>query len=275
MVRFRGDRSAARVALPETERPSDASPASDPRFAILIPAYNHGRTLGEIVSGALRHSRFVLVVDDGSTDDSARILERLGDRVTWIRFRRNRGKGVALRKGFAFLRNRGFSHAVTLDADGQHFPEDIPAMIAASKRRPEAIVVGQRDMRLAGAPWRSRIGLWLSNSLARQLAGLSLSDTQAGFRVYPLAALDSLPLMGTGFDLELEVLVRAVGQGVPVVPFDIRCTYRPRGGRISHFRPLRDPLRIGLRLLTVLLLLGARSGSGQRLTGRSARALTK
>ncbi len=219
------------------------------RAAILIPTFDNGRTVAGVAERAASVIGDVLVVDDGSTDATPRELERLGSRIRVIRHPTNLGKGRALRDGFEALAGEGFTHAIALDADGQHFPEDVPLFLKASTSEPEAIVVGERDMR--EAPGRSRFGLRCSNGALRWLAGLRIPDSQCGFRSYPLAAVRKLGLGGDRYDLELEVLLKAARSGMPIRTVPIRSTYAPDGGRVTHFRPVLDFTRIGLRVARV------------------------
>jgi glycosyltransferase involved in cell wall biosynthesis len=221
---------------------------SSVRAAALIPDYNNSRTLPDVLERTLAVLPEVLVIDDGSTDDSWKVIESFGERVRSLRHPVNMGKGRALRDGFSHLAAGGFSHAVALDADGQHFPEDIPLFLEASARFPDAIIVGERNMREAGAPLGSRFGLWCSNSALRIFRGVRIRDSQCGFRSYPLPAVSKLDLRGDRYDFEMEVLLEAARAGIPIRAVTIRVTYEPAGGRVTHFRPVRDFLQIAGRV---------------------------
>ncbi len=224
-----------------------------PRISVLIPTFNNARTVGDVIEGALGHCEDVLVVDDGSTDSTAEVLSRFAERIRVLRHARNEGKGVALRDGFQLLRELEFSHAISIDADGQHFPDDLPRFVETIHEDPTALLVGQRDMKKVGAPRRSLFGLWFSNTVLRRLGGARLKDSQAGFRAYPLAEISGLKLRGTRYDLELEVLIKAAWKGLPLIPIPIQCSYEPEGGRVSHFRPVRDFCQIGLQILRLVV----------------------
>lgn len=198
----------------------------------LIPTYDNPLTVAEVVRSAQRHLP-VIVIDDGSGPEAAAILRRLPG-VHLIRHPENRGKGVALRTGFAAARALGFTHAISLDADGQHYPDDLPALVQASLEDPCALVLGVRDLAAAGAGWGSRFGCWLSNAWLRRVGGPVLPDTQTGFRVYPLTQIATLDLQGERYDLEVEVLARAAWAGVPLRSHPIRVRYFPRAERVSH-----------------------------------------
>jgi glycosyltransferase involved in cell wall biosynthesis len=233
------------------------------RPAILIPTYNNARTVAAVIEAALRQLPDVLVVNDGSTDATADVLAGFDGRILRFDHEVNRGKGKALRNGFRILGEAGFSHAITLDADGQLFAEDVPRFLEAMGSAPGALVVGQRDLEAVGAPWRSRLGLWFSNRALRILCGARLEDTQTGFRAYPLAAMNAIAFEGERFDFEMEVLVKAAWNGIPLLPIPIRVSYAPEGGRVSHFRPVRDFMNIAR--LSWRLFRGRGRGRGYRL----------
>ncbi len=222
------------------------------RFAALIPNYDNARTLGDVIERALAQLPDVMVIDDGSRDGSLQVLEPFRDRIRVERHPVNRGKGAALKTGFAALVAAGFTHAIALDADGQHFPEDLPTLLAESRAHPAALVIGARDMKAAGAPRKSRFGLSCANAALRLFTGVRCRDTQSGFRSYPLASITALPLHGERYDLEMEVLFAAASAGIQVREVPIRVTYTPEGGRVTHFRPIRDFVQIAGRVARTL-----------------------
>jgi len=212
-------------------------------FAVIIPVYNHGRTVATVVHRTVDLGFSVYVVDDGSDDLNPQELSKMpGVRV--LRHGVNRGKGAALTTGFAAAARAGFAWAVSLDADGQHRPDEIDRLIRAIPNGTRPIVVGQRkDMLGAGAPWTSRFGRGFSNFWIRCSGGPATADTQSGFRMYPLPEVLALGVAARRYQFELEVLVRAAWANMPVVETPISVTYRPEGGRISHFHPFFDFLR--------------------------------
>lgn len=210
---------------------------------VVIPTYNNARTLASVISGAQEACQFVIVVDDGSTDGTATILDSISG-LTVLRHDTNRGKGAALKLGLSESHRRGFTHAVTLDSDGQHATSDIQPMIAAAAANPAALILGSRDMRAGGAGLGSRLGRANSNFWIWVETGARLSDTQTGFRVYPLAAIERLQFATSGFDYEIEVLARASWTGVPLRTHPVGVTYFQGSDRVSHFRPWRDFMRI-------------------------------
>ncbi|MDY0268462.1 DUF2062 domain-containing protein [Trichloromonas sp.] len=211
---------------------------------IVIPVYNHAATLRAVVEKALAVHPEVLVVDDGSSD---RPLDTLhGLKVRMASHPLKRGKGAAIMTAARLALRMGMSHIVTLDADGQHDPADFPKFATMIAAEPMAIVVGTRDFTVANVPGSSRFGRKFSNFWLRLQTGKSLSDTQSGFRAYPLAVFDGLRLRQRHYAFEVEVLVRAAWAGVPLREVPIAVHYPPPGERISHFKVFRDNLRLTL-----------------------------
>ena len=211
---------------------------------VVIPLYNHAGTVRDVVERVLQMHDQVLVVDDGSSDAGETVLEGLDVRI--IRQPENRGKGEALRIAFAEADRLGFSHIVTLDADGQHFPEDLPRFFTAIEADPVGIVVGKRDFEQAGIPGSSRFGRKFSNFWLRVQTGKSLADSQSGFRAYPVKIVRGLPLYEKHYSFEIEVLVRASWAGVPLYDVDIQVFYPSAEERVSHFRRFIDNFRLTL-----------------------------
>ena len=216
------------------------------RPAVVVPTYNHGRTVrGVLDAVAARHpDLIVIVVDDGSTDGTAAALEGWDDggRRVVVRHPVNRGKAAALRAGFVELEGRGCTHAVTIDADGQHDPAYIAALLDAAAASPTALVLGERADRIPGCPRRSLWGRRASNLLVRVESGLNVRDSQCGLRVYPLDETRRIGGRAGRYGYETAVLTRFAWAGLPVVRVPVGCVYDVPGGRVSHFRPLRDSL---------------------------------
>lgn len=215
-----------------------------PSCAIVIPVYNHGTTLRSVVKRALIQHSLVIVVDDGSTDGGPDSLTHLP--IHLLRLPRNCGKGAALLAGANKAASLGASHMICLDADGQHYPEDIPLLLAAIKADPGAIIIGKRNFDTPNVPCSSRFGRSFSAFWMQVQTGLSISDMQSGFRAYPLSVLDHLQINEQGYAFEIEVLVRAAWGGVQIREIDIRVYYPIPPKRISHFNAIRDNLRITL-----------------------------
>jgi len=222
--------------------PSEEESAS--RVCVVIPTYNNEGTLDNVVRDVLEQDLPVIVVDDGCSDGSAAILAAFEDAITVVRHEVNRGKGAALATGLRAAQERGFTHAVTLDSDGQHLAKDIPRFVEAIAVEPAALLLGARDLVAAGAGKGSRFGNAMSSFWVWVETGCRLPDTQTGFRSYPVDAVLALELRGEGFNFEVEVLVKASWSGVPLrsVPIDVE--YQAAGERVSHMRPVVDFLRI-------------------------------
>jgi hypothetical protein len=213
---------------------------------IVIPVYNERETVAAVAAAAHR-SAPVLVVDDGSVDDSATVAGAAGAEV--IRHPRRLGKGQALRTGLAAARLRGASHVVTMDGDGQHAPEDLPVLLAAAAEDPEAIIIGgrlgSRDARAVLTTGRLN-AIEVAGFFVNWVADLRIRDTQSGYRVYPLPAMDRLAARRGGFVFETEVLVRAGLHCLAVHEVPVRAL--PRRTRRSRFRPVGDGVAIGAYL---------------------------
>lgn len=212
------------------------------RFAVVIPVYNHQQRIRDVVAGALKLGHPVYVVDDGSTDASYyRVRDIPGVRA--LRHRYNRGKGAALLTGFKAAA-RHADWAVVLDADGQHDPADAAEMIRSIPAGERSIVVGaRRGMTGEEVPWTSRFGRGFSNFWVWTSGGPLLSDSQSGFRIYPLPETLSLNVGARRFQYEVEVLVKARWKGIPVRETPVGVSYRPGAPRVSHFRPFIDFVR--------------------------------
>ena len=212
------------------------------RCAIVIPVYNHEAAVAAVVRRSLQLGYPVFVVDDGSTDGAYdRIKDMPG--VIALRHPDNRGKGAALLTGFAAAA-RVADWAITLDADGQHLPEDARALLAAVPAGLRPIVAGWRESMLApNVPWASRFGRLFSNFWVRVSGGPAILDSQCGMRLYPLPETLNLPVRSRRFQFEVEVLVKARWYGIPVLEAPVRVVYAPRGERISHYRGFVDFMR--------------------------------
>lgn len=221
------------------------------RTAALIPAYQAAATVGAVVSGTRAVLAEVLVVDDGSSDETAARAAAAGARV--LRLPRNQGKGAALLAGLHRLAAEGVERAVTLDADGQHLPSEIPALLRAADQAPGAIVVGVRRKEGFAIRRAARFGNWVADRLLRRIAGRPLPDTQSGFRVYPVRPTLALGAAGRRFDFETEILLRAARAGQPIVGVPVAVHYAPPRERVTHYRPWVDTLRIVRTVLRTVL----------------------
>ena len=220
--------------------------------AVVIPTYNNDRTLGGVIAGVRRYCADIFVVNDGSTDRTAEVLAST-EGIRTIAYARNRGKGYALRRGLSAAREAGFRYALTIDSDGQHYPDDIARFIERIERRPDTLLIGARNLTADNMPARNTFANRFSNFWYLVETGRRLEDTQSGFRLYPLRRLGRLRSLCSRYEFEVEVIVRAAWRGVEVENIPVRVYYAPDGERVSHFRPLRDFTRISL-LNSVLVL---------------------
>lgn len=222
---------------------------------ILIPTYNNQKTLTRVINNVLEiiPSERVIVVNDGSTDSTNQLLNEFRSLITVCSYSENVGKGYALRYGFKEAIRLGFDYVITIDSDGQHFPSDLPKIINAVIDNRGAVVMGSRNMEQDGVPTKSSFGNKFSNFWFRVETGISLPDTQTGFRAYPLHPIKSLRLYSNKFELEIELIVRLAWNNVKFVPVPIEVKYDIKE-RVSHFRPVKDFTRISL-LNTLLVLI--------------------
>jgi glycosyltransferase involved in cell wall biosynthesis len=212
------------------------------RFAFVIPVYNHAGTVARVVKDAQALDFPVFVVDDGSTDNTYDQIKDISD-IQILRHEINQGKGAAIMTGFAAA-SAVADWAITIDADGQHYPEDARKLIKAIPKKNRPIVVGARaGMTGEHVPWTSSFGRKFSNFWVRVSGGPAISDSQSGFRIYPLPEALNLKTKARRFQFEVEILVQATREGIPVIEAPVRVHYNPEGGRISHFRPFVDFLR--------------------------------
>ena len=209
---------------------------SHPQAVVLIPAWNEAGRIGPVVRAARRHLP-VLVVDDGSADATAQSAEAAGAIV--LRHDRNQGKGGALRSGFAWALGRGHEAVVTLDADGQHDPDEIPRFLRAWSGEGGDLLIGRRDFSRMPFPrgWINPFGSWLLSLALRH----PIPDNQSGYRLYARRLLEVLDLSSHGFEFEVEAIVQAVCLGFQVRWVDIRTIYST--GKVSYFHPVKDTLR--------------------------------
>ena len=238
---------------------------------MIIPTYNNVGTAADVVREACCYCADVLVVNDGSTDGTAETLRNVPN-ITLIDCTVNRGKGHALREGFRKALSMGFAYAITLDADGQHYPSCIPQFLDANRSFPGALIIGNRRLdeaeRSKGSSFANRFAnFWFAFQTWKR--GI---DTQSGFRLYPLKKLDGLRLLTARYEAELELLVSAVWRGTPLHVIDVPVYYPPMDERVSHFRPTTDFLRI-TALNTVLCGLAVVYGWPRMLLRKAAQWL--
>ena len=225
----------------------------DRGICVVIPTYNNDGTIAAVVADTLKACKDVIVVNDGSTDHTSSILHSI-EGITLVEYDQNRGKGHALRCGFERALQMGFAYAITLDADGQHYPHDIQLFLKANQQHPGALIIGNRRLEGVDRSKGSSFANQFSNFWFYVQTGRHLQDTQTGYRLYPLKKLYGLRLLTSRYEAELELLVFASWHGVKLVPIDIDVYYPPKEQRVSHFRPGKDFARISV-LNTVLCFL--------------------
>lgn len=219
---------------------------------VVMPTYNNAGTLARVIGDVLQYAEDVLVVNDGSTDATQSILEQI-DGIRVHSYAENRGKGHALKCGLKLAYEWGFRYALTIDSDGQHYADDIPAFIERIEQVPDSLLIGARNLTADNMPSKNTFANRFSNFWYRVETGQRLEDTQSGFRLYPLRKLQNIRFLTTRYEFEVEIIVRAAWRGVRVENLPIKVYYPPQEERVSHFRPLRDFTRISI-LNTVLVL---------------------
>ena len=218
---------------------------TEKKCCVIIPTYNNCGTLEKVITEVLAYTGQVLVVNDGSTDETGNILRKFPDLDT-VNIQQNTGKGNALRKGFAFASEKGYKYAITIDSDGQHKADDLPAFIDKLEEEPDAIIIGARNMDQEGIPRKSSFGHKFSNFWFRFETGTDLPDTQSGFRLYPLELLKDIKFFTKKYEFEIEVLVRAAWKGIKITSIPVSVLYAAKGKRVSHFRPFVDFFRVSI-----------------------------
>jgi glycosyltransferase involved in cell wall biosynthesis len=220
---------------------------SAPRTCALIPTYDNPLTIAGVVAAVARHVSDVLIVDDGSGDPARRALDDIARQgaARVIRRERNGGKGAAVKTGLRAAEELGFSHALQIDADGQHDTADIPKFLAQAAERPQAVVLGH-PVYDATMPRGRRAAHALTNFMVLlQTGGRFIVDPQCGFRVYPVDAALAVGARGDRMDFDIEIAVRLHWAGVPIVNVPTGVRYlRSADGGTSHFRPVRDNVAI-------------------------------
>ena len=218
-------------------------------FCVIVPTYNNHKTLRKVLDSVLEFTSNVIIVNDGSTDETTEILKSYSA-LTQIHHPENLGKGRALRNGFRKAIEMKFEYAITIDSDGQHFASDIPGFIAEIQHQPNSLLIGSRNMTQENVPKKSSFGNKFSNFWFKFETGIKLEDTQSGFRLYPLNLIPK-KFYTNKFEFEIEVIVRSAWKGITVKNIPIQVLYDP-AERVSHFRPFRDFTRISI-LNTVLV----------------------
>jgi glycosyltransferase involved in cell wall biosynthesis len=228
--------------MPADKKNNSSAITAKGAFAIVIPVYNHGPMIAAVLRKALKLNLPVIVVDDGSTDDCSERIKNI-DGIRYLRHRENRGKGSAIITGFKRASEIA-DWAITIDADGQHQPEDALNLIRAIPENSRPLVVGMRQaMTGRHVPWTSRFGRKFSNFWVKISGGPAMTDSQSGFRIYPLPESMNLGVKARRFQFEVEILVRAAWENFPVLEVPVSVSYAKGPLRVSHFRPFVDFMR--------------------------------
>jgi len=218
-------------------------------ICIIIPAYNASETIAEVVRGAREHIPRVVVADDGSTDDTPARAAQAGAEV--LSMGRNRGKGHALQCLFAYAREKGYSAAISLDADGQHDTGEIPRFVQAHLEHPRDIILGSRMHEKEKIPRARYNSMQIARFYVSLAADQFVEDTQCGYRLYPLEAISGIHLTTPRYVTETEILMKAGGRGTRIRPLHINTIY---GAYCSHFRPVLDVAAITVYVISFLVV---------------------
>lgn len=209
-----------------------------------MPALNAEDTIGDVIDGCKRYIRDVIVVDDGSFDNTSFVSQNRGAFV--IKHNRNMGKGMALRTGFTYVLSKGYDGVITMDADGQHNPSDIPFFLNRyTEDRPD-IIIGNRMTKKERIPkyryYTNLVGIYFISRASGQI----IDDSQSGFRLYRKEVIERIPLNTTGFETETEILIKAGRKGYRIVHVPVDVNYKD--GK-SNYRPVIDTYRISILVL--------------------------
>ena len=220
---------------------------------VIIPTYNNATTIEQVIRGVLAYTNNIIVVVDGSTDNTIEILAEFKD-IEVVSYSENIGKGWAIRKGFKKALELGFDYAITIDSDGQHYPDDLPVFTEALNQHPNSVIIGSRNIKADGMPSKNTFANKFSNFWFWAETNIKLPDTQSGFRLYPIKLYKSTKFFTKKYEFEIEVLVRSAWSNIKVIPIPIKVYYPPEEERITHFRPMPDFTRISI-LNTILVLI--------------------
>ena len=219
-------------------------------LCVLIPAYNAEGTLKGVIEGVKQSRLDIIVVDDGSTDSTARIGREMG--VTLLRHPTNKGKGRALRTGFAHVMEHGYEAVITLDADGQHHPAEITRFVELDRNESPDIIIGSRAAQFGQMPWLRRFWNRLGAKAVSRLTHTSISDSQSGYRLIRTEVLRNVKLTTSTYEMEMELLIKACKKGYRVVTIAIK-GHAISDTSTSHFRPVIDTFKICMLYLRSLL----------------------
>ncbi|MEX2336691.1 MAG: DUF2062 domain-containing protein [Fulvivirga sp.] len=216
------------------------------RCCVVIPTYNNEATLEQVIHDVLVYTSDVIVVNDGATDRTPQILADFDGQIKVLSHEKNRGKGRALQNAFKYALEQGYDYVISIDSDGQHFADDLPDFLKEIARNPGTLVIGARNMTQENVPGKSSFGNKFSNFWYNIETGIKLTDTQSGYRLYPIKQMQGIRYITNRFEFEVEVIVKAAWKGIPVKNIRVKVHYEPVKERITHFRPFTDFTRISL-----------------------------
>ncbi len=225
---------------------------SSRKVLVVIPTYNNEKTITSVIEQVKQYSDDILVVNDGSTDNTQTLINKTG--VENISYFPNKGKGYAIRQSFKFARDNSYDYILTIDSDGQHYASDIPAFIDQIDDNNNPLIIGSRNLQADNMPQKNTFANKFSNFWFKVETGNTLSDTQSGFRLYPIKKVASKKYLSNRYEFEVEVIVRAAWDGVNVYNIPIKVFYPTKEERVSHFKPFKDFTRISI-LNTFLVLI--------------------
>lgn len=222
------------------------------KACILLPTYNNHQTIVDVIEKSLAQTSHVIVVNDGSLDNTLELIKDLP--IQLVSYEKNQGKGFALRKGFKYAIANGYDYVITIDTDGQHYPEDCINFFDVLEKNEGALLIGSRTLTHENVPGKSSFGNKFSNFWFHLETGHKMPDTQSGYRLYPVFKYKDSIFFTKKYEFEIEVIVRSSWSGIPILAVPIRVFYPKQEERITHFRPFKDFSRISV-LNTVLVLI--------------------
>lgn len=226
------------------------------KCVVVIPTYNNNGTIAKVIDDVKQFASDIIVVNDGSTDNTETIIRSI-EGINILSYSKNKGKGHALKTALREAHKMGFSYAITIDSDGQHYADDIPLFIAQIEQTPETLIIGARNLTAENMPSKNTFANKFSNFWYKVETGITLNDTQSGFRLYPLEPLHKMRFFTPRYEFEIEVIVRSAWKNVSVINIPIRVFYPSKEERVSHFRPFQDFTRISILntfLVTIALI---------------------
>lgn len=222
------------------------------KACILLPTYNNHQTIVDVIEKSLAQTTHVIVVNDGSIDNTLELIKDLP--VQLVSYEENQGKGYALRQGFKYAIANGYDYVITIDTDGQHYPEDCKNFFEVLDKNEGALIIGSRTLTHENVPGKSNFGNKFSNFWFNLETGFKMPDTQSGYRLYPVYKYKDSVFFTKKYEFEIEVIVRSSWSGIPILAVPIKVFYPKQEERITHFRPFKDFSRISV-LNTVLVLI--------------------